>query len=219
MTDFEQATKPTRQLIERLRYNEEEIICISIPGLLYYPDFISSSDESELIETIDRQPWLTDLKRRVQHYGYKYDYKARAVDSSMYLGPLPAWAIAVAETLYSYGLMPRIPDQVIVNEYEPGQGIAPHVDCKPCFGKTIVSVSLGSSCMMNFTKVKAGTKCSLLLEACSVLVLSGEARYDWQHSIPARKSDVYQGEKIRRGRRVSLTFRNVLVNSNVGVDQ
>ena len=185
---------------------------IDIPGLLYSQNFISESYEAELIETIDRQPWLTDLKRRVQHYGYKYDYKARSVDSSMYLGPLPDWALEIAGELYSQGLMPRMPDQLIVNEYEPGQGISAHVDCKPCFDNTIVSISLGSSCVMNFTSVKDKTKYPLFLERRSVVVLAGEARYDWQHSIPARKSDVYEGERIARQRRLSLTLRNVLVD-------
>jgi|GEM_PF-1070943 len=187
---------------------------VDIPGLLCCLDFMSESYEAELIETIDRQPWLTDLKRRVQHYGYKYDYKARSVDPSMYLGPLPDWSLAVVRELYDRGMVPQIPDQLIVNEYEPGQGISAHVDCKPCFDNTIVSVSLGSSCMMNFTSVKDKTKYSLFLERRSAIVLSGEARYDWQHAIPARKSDVYEGERIARRRRLSLTFRKVLVDRN-----
>jgi hypothetical protein len=28
------------------------------------------------------------MKRRVQHYGWQYDYKASRVDSASYLGPL-----------------------------------------------------------------------------------------------------------------------------------
>ena len=210
MTEFNPPTKPIHASWNQTP--SEKIL--NIPGLHYYPDFISESLEAQLIETIDGQPWLTDLKRRVQHYGYKYDYKARSVDPSMYLGPLPDWANLVTRELHAYGLMPRMPDQLIVNEYEPGQGISPHVDCKPCFDNTIVSISLGSSCMMNFTKINAETTYSLLLERRSVLVLSEAARYDWQHSIPARKSDVCEGEKIKRGRRLSLTFRNVLVKPN-----
>ena len=41
------------------------------------------------------------------------------------------------------------------------------------------------------------------------LVLAGPARYDWRHSIPARKSDRVGDQVISRGRRVSLTFRTV----------
>jgi alkylated DNA repair dioxygenase AlkB len=42
-----------------------------------------------------------------------------------------------------------------------------------------------------------------------LLILSGEARYDWTHEIPARKSDVINGARQPRTRRVSLTFRTV----------
>jgi hypothetical protein len=52
-----------------------------ISGLTYIPDFITPIQETKLLNIIDQQPWLTDLKRRVQHYGYKYDYKSRSITS------------------------------------------------------------------------------------------------------------------------------------------
>ena len=42
-----------------------------------------------------------------------------------------------------------------------------------------------------------------------LLILSGEARYDWTHEIPAHKSDMINGARQPRTRRVSLTFRTV----------
>lgn len=47
-------------------------------------------------------------------------------------------------------------NQIIVNEYWPGEGISPHVD-KLKFADGIVSVSLGSTCAMIFRKV-GGTR-------------------------------------------------------------
>jgi len=41
-------------------------------------------------------------------------------------------------------------DMVIVNEYEPGQGIASHIDNAKLFDHIIVSLSLGSDVVMNF---------------------------------------------------------------------
>jgi hypothetical protein len=32
-----------------------------------------------LFETLDGAPWRSDLKRRVQHYGWRYGYRARQV--------------------------------------------------------------------------------------------------------------------------------------------
>jgi alkylated DNA repair dioxygenase AlkB len=184
---------------------------MQISGLTYLPNYISNQEESELIALIDAQPWLTDLKRRVQHYGYKYDYKARRINLSMKVGDLPDWLSNIAKRLYEEGFFKEMPDQVIINEYEPGQGIAPHIDCEPCFEDTIVSLSLASGVTMDFIHPIQNEKTAIYLEPRSIIVLKGESRYDWQHSISARKSDTYKGKNIKRSRRVSLTFRKVIL--------
>lgn len=182
----------------------------TVPGLRYIATYLTLEEQAALAAVIDEQPWLTDLKRRVQQYGYRYNYTGRTVDTSMFLGPLPIWASRLAQRLHHDGYTPELPDQVIVNEYEPGQGISSHIDCVPCFGDTILSLSLLSSCMMLFTHSRSQAQSSLFLEPGSLLVMQGEARYTWRHSIPARKSDVYNDQKIMRGRRLSLTFRTVI---------
>lgn len=182
---------------------------MDIPGLSYVPDYLSPSEQTELLLIIDAQPWLTDLKRRVQHYGYRYDYKKRAIDSSMYLGALPDWAQRLAQRLHDDGHIAVVPDQLILNEYLPGQGISPHVDCVPCFGDTILSLSLGSPCVMDFTSLKGKRHIPVLLEAGSLVVMKDESRYQWKHAIAPRLRDVYNGTTVVRGRRISLTFRKV----------
>lgn len=181
-------------------------------GLSYIAEYISRSQHDELLTAIDLAAWQTNLKRRVQHYGYRYDYKARAVDRSLYLGELPYWAIQLAHRLLNEGLVAEIPDQLIVNEYQPGQGISPHIDCISCFGDAIASLSLGSSCMMDFTCPDSHNY-ALFLESRSIVIMTGESRYRWRHSIKARRSDLYKGSKRLRDRRVSLTFRKVLLES------
>jgi alkylated DNA repair dioxygenase AlkB len=189
--------------MHNLLFDIEEKSVPEIPGLQYLPDFITVNEGRALIEAIDGQPWLNDLKRRVQHYGYKYDYKARAVTAGSYLGPLPDWLVPVSQKL------PFKPDQAIVNEYLPGQGISAHVDCVPCFADTIASLSLGSGAVMQFANGQK--KHDLYLEPCSLIILSGPSRYEWTHAISARKSDVVGDFKIERGRRVSLTFRTMII--------
>ena len=108
--------------------------------------------------------------------------------------------------------MPEVADQVIVNEYLPGQGISAHIDCEPCFKDTIVSMSLASNCIMYFTNESDRTlKIPVLLEPRSIVVLTRQARYEWMHSITARRYDEWEGIRLERGRRVSLTFRKVIV--------
>jgi hypothetical protein len=58
-------------------------------GLTYIPNYITEQKQQELITKIDNQPWLIDLKRRVQHYGYKYDYKARKITPELKIDPVP----------------------------------------------------------------------------------------------------------------------------------
>ncbi|MGH9198253.1 MAG: alpha-ketoglutarate-dependent dioxygenase AlkB, partial [Acidimicrobiia bacterium] len=115
---------------------------LGVPGLRYMADFIDFAAHDKLLATVDALPWQHSLRRRVQHYGYTYDYDARTV---RYLGPLPPWAFALACRLRE-SITPWTADQLIVNEYEPGQGIGPHVD-RPCFADVIVSLSLGSTCV------------------------------------------------------------------------
>jgi alkylated DNA repair dioxygenase AlkB len=184
---------------------------MAIEGLKYVTEFIDESEQTLLIDTIDRQPWLNNLKRRVQHYGYKYSYKARNIDRSMYLGALPIWAQPLTNTLLSAGYMKSLPDQLIINEYTPGQGISAHVDCIPCFGSIVCSLTLGSHCVMKLTEVDGLGSESLLLECGSLLVLSGASRYQWKHAIPARKRDNFNGQLLQRNRRISLTFRTTII--------
>ena len=195
---------------QRDLFNDATVASIpEIDGLTYIPDFIASTTESALIKIIDAQPWITELKRRVQHYGWRYDYKARSVTNDLRIGVLPDWLQSYAMRLQQAGLFADTPDQVIINEYLPGQGISAHIDCVPCFADTIASLSLESPCVMDFTHSKTGEKSSLLLEPRSLLVLSGDARYVWQHAIAIRKTDRYNGQIIQRTRRISLTFRKV----------
>jgi alkylated DNA repair dioxygenase AlkB len=163
----------------------------NIEGLSYTKNHINQEQERFLITQIDNQPWLKDLKRRVQHYGYKYDYKARRITPDLKIGNIPDWL----------QILPNF-DQVIINEYLTGQGITPHIDCIPCFGDTICSLSFLELCEMVLER--DNVKHSIILEPRSLLTLQGEARYKWSHSIPQRKSNI-------KNRRVSITYRKVIL--------
>lgn len=158
----------------------------NIPGLQYCPNFITAEEGRALINAIDQQPWLNDLKRLVQHYGYKYDYKARAVTDDAYLGALPEWIAPVAQKL------PFKPDQAIVNEYLPGQGISAHVDCVPCFSETVASLSVGSGAVMQFTNGQEKYDLYLEQRKPHYSLRPGTLQMDTCHP----------GKKIRCGRRL-----------------
>ena len=174
-------------------------------GLIYVPDFMSVAEQMKLLVAIDERKWSQELKRRVQHYGYRYDYKARQVDRSMRLGPLPDFVQDVLNELRMHEAVRSDFDQLIVNEYLPGQGIAAHIDCEPCFEDRIAIISLGWRYEIEFQYPKSRSSVTLMLAQGSLLVLSGPARYEWTHQIRPRLKD----HGVSRQRRVSLTFRKM----------
>ena len=188
-----------------------------VPGLVYQRNFLDEEHERCLVEWLDARAWRNDLKRRVQHYGWRYDYKQRTVDWSMRLGELPPALLDLSRRLYSRKLVPQMPDQVIVNEYTAGQGISIHVDKVGSFADGIATISLLESWEMNLhapsRRGKRGYTVPWLLERRSVAVMSGPARWKWRHEIKARESDPPiggAGNRRPRKRRISLTFRKVL---------
>lgn len=182
---------------------------MTVPGLHYVPDWLDSAHQHRLAAEIDSAPWSTELRRRVQHYGHRYAYGRRSVSVEP-ATPLPAWATELAGRLHAEGHLDRPADQVIVNEYEPGQGISAHVDCVPCFGPAVAAISLGSACTMDF--LGPAISVPVRLEPGGLCVMTGPARYEWKHAIAARRSDPSPSGpgRIPRGRRVSITFRTVL---------
>ena len=203
---------PQEQSAEQESPSRNHEAAALIGGLRYVENYISEYQHDWLLTEIDKHQWLDDLKRRVQHYGFKYDYKARRVDMGMRLGELPKWLKRLSQKLHEDKHMPEVADQVIVNEYLPGQGISSHIDCEPCFEDTIVSLSLGAGCVMDFTNRSDKTKkVPVWLAPRSLVVLSGEARHEWLHGIAGRKTDEWEGQKHERQRRVSLTFRKVII--------
>ncbi len=90
-----------------------------------------------------------------------------------------------------------------------GQWAIPHIDCRPCFGDVIASLSLLLRCIMRLENPKTSQGIDMERRPNSLLILSGEARHVWTHAIPARKSDTICGERVKRTRRLSLTFRKM----------
>ena len=115
-------------------------------------------------------------------------------------------------------------DQLTLNDYQPGQGIPPHVDTHSPFEEIFASLSLISGVTMHF-KTPEGLAKDIYLRPRSLILFTGEVRFNWLHSIATRKIDKVLGaigaEEMKdaevadssylkfRHRRVSLTFRKV----------
>lgn len=171
-----------------------------IPGLTVIEEYISEEEEKKLLEFLYTQEWSNKLSRRTQHYGYEYAYTP-----PYDLGPAPK----IPKLLQKYGDMisPGYFDQVIVNEYTPGQGIGKHTDHKRLFGDVIASISLGSGTTIIFSE--RDTEVELYVKPRTAIVMQDVARWRATHEIRAKKSDVVSGETVARGTRVSITYRKV----------
>jgi alkylated DNA repair dioxygenase AlkB/SAM-dependent methyltransferase len=120
-------------------------------------------------------------------------------------------------------------NQMTLNHYKPGEGIGSHVDTCSAFGDGLISISLNSGIVMEFTKVAttngadtdadadkaslARPKKLVYLPRRSLVLMSGPARFEWEHQIVTRRTDTHNGVVLPRGLRVSLTLRTALTLS------
>jgi alkylated DNA repair protein alkB homolog 8 len=179
---------------------------VKVPGLVLVCDFVTEKEEKEILKAIDSGIWRSDIKaRRVQHYGYTFDYKTRGVGTETCEFPKCIDRILMSKLSKISNF-----DQMTVNEYVPGKGIACHVDTHSAFEGPIVSVSLAASTVMMFKHFTDKTLHKTIeLPRRSMMVMSGPARLWWEHGIAYRSNDVIDGVMRKRDTRVSLTFRKI----------
>jgi len=172
---------------------------VGVPGFTLVRDAVSEAEEAALLAAIDATPWETSIKRRVQHYGFAFSYTGLGVDANRDdLVGMPPFVSGLP-------LPPGFaPEQLTINEYLPGVGIAMHVDTHSAFGDEIVVVSLGAGIALELRRGD-DTRCQWIPPR-SLYVMAGEARYGWEHGVASRQTD---GDRGRRSRRVSLTFRTL----------
>ncbi|XP_069747352.1 alkylated DNA repair protein alkB homolog 8 isoform X2 [Narcine bancroftii] len=211
----------------------EEVSPLSLPlGLLVIEEVVSPEYEKRLLAFADGNTDTTkenvqrSLKhRRVKHYGYEFRYDNNKVDKDKPLpGGLPEICGDILKQCMEKGYVKFKPDQLTINQYDPGQGIPPHIDTHSPFEDGIICLSLGAETVMDF-RHPAGRCVSTMLPRRSLLVMTGESRYLWSHGITPRKFDVVpasEKEKTgtisgdvsnltlnKRGTRTSFTFRKV----------
>ena len=157
-------------------------------GFRYQEEAISEQEQTDLvtaIQSLDLKPFEFHGyigNRRVINFGFKYDFTRRFVEKAdgipQFLHELLGRAAEFA------GNNQDAFQQVGINEYQVGAGIGWHRD-KPEFG-IIVGVSLLAPATMRFRKKENGNwvRVSQTLKPRSIYLLSGEARTEWEHSVP-----------------------------------
>ncbi len=132
-------------------------------GLVYRPGFMSAEEERTAIAVLDESHEVVPTD------------------------PLPARLEWLRERCAALAeVEPERFEQVLVTRYPPGAGIGWHRDA-PMFGSRIAGVSLGSECRMRFQRGKGEERrvWDLELAPRSAYLITGSARWAWQHSIPS----------------------------------
>ncbi|KRT79652.1 methyltransferase [Oryctes borbonicus] len=183
------------------------------PGLIVIEDFISETEESILMElcNFNEQENGSMKHRHVKHFGYEFRYDINNVNKDK---PLEDKMPQECDFLWERLKLRHIefkPDQLTVNCYKPGQGIPPHIDTHSAFEDPIISLSLGSSVVMNFKNENISMP--VVLPRRSLTIMSSESRYAWIHGITPRKLDIIPTQNdlsvIHRSTRISYTFRKI----------
>jgi alkylated DNA repair dioxygenase AlkB len=172
-------------------------------GLLYRPDLIDPDEERAVLAEIGTIE-LTVVRmhgqvarRTVRHFGFDYGYESWQLVPT---DPLPESLVWLRDRCAEFaGVPPGDLEQTLITRYPPEATIGWHRDA-PMFGPVVVGVSLLSPCTMRFQRRTGGERHVHELELAprSGYVLSGSARWAWQHSIPAMTALRY-----------SITFRTL----------
>lgn len=158
-------------------------------GYVYEPDFLLAAEEFELLQQLEQLPFQRaqykqfQANRRIVSYGGRYDYAANRLQDgepvAPFLQPLraraAAWSACAAEDF----------THVLIAQYASGVRLGWHRDA-PVY-EMVAGVSLRSACRMRFRRYPPQPRQKSLaieLEPRSIYCLKGEARWDWQHSVP-----------------------------------
>ena len=179
----------------------------AVPGLFLFPDFINEAKEQQLLNEIDDQTWIVDYSRRLQYYGYRNELE-KPYDLIPFPVSMPPLIYQLSQELVEQKILLLQPDQVIINEYVPGEGIIPHRD-RAYYENQICGVNLGSGCIMRFIKGRNEEGIDIEIPRRSLYLMQDDARKKWKHGIPPRKKDKIDGLVHHRERRVSITYRKV----------
>jgi alkylated DNA repair protein (DNA oxidative demethylase) len=136
-------------------------------------------------------------RRTVRHFGLDYRFETGELSAGEPLPDPMTWLRDRCAELIERDPADLV--QVLVSRYPPGAGIGWHRDA-PMFGSRIAGVSLLGPSRMRLRRRVGGqwTVAELRLAPRSAYVLSGKARWTWQHSISATKALRY-----------SITFRTL----------
>jgi len=156
-------------------------------GLSLVEEAVAPAEEAELAALIDAAPlepfkfgqWRG--KRLTFSYGSAYDFERGRIQEAP---PLPNRLLALRARLAALaGMEAEALVQALLIRYDPGAGIGWHRD-RPQFGE-VLGLSLSAPAILRLRRRTAAgfERRSITLPPRSLYRLSGEVRWEWEHSI------------------------------------
>ncbi|KKZ58468.1 alkylated DNA repair protein alkB like 6 [[Emmonsia] crescens] len=146
--------------------------------------------------------WTHLSRRRLQTWP-----SALSKSNTLLASPLPQWLISPIISRYTQlGIFRdsphKAPNHVLINEYQPGQGIMPHED-GAAYYPVVATVSLGTPIVLEMSekptdrehegfegsKRTTASRFRILQERRSLLITTGKLYTDYLHGIEERKID------------------------------
>lgn len=172
-----------------------------------HQDFITSDEEKNLLDEVEKK--FKRTKYQFDHWddaihGYRETEKPVWNDvNNAVLSRLKA--IAFPSTTPTSNVMQHVH---VLDLAENGH-IKPHLDSVKFCGTTIAGISLLSSSVMRLVHLEdQEIFCSALLNRRSLYIMRDIARYEFNHEILDNSVSFFRGEKIVKGRRISVICRN-----------
>jgi alkylated DNA repair protein (DNA oxidative demethylase) len=173
-----------------------------LAGLSQTTAIVTPGEEQMLTASVDAAElspfrfhgWLG--KRLTASYGWRYDFDDASLAPAE---PIPDWLLPLRAKAARFArLPPGDLVQALLIRYDPGAGIGWHRD-RPVF-EHVLGISLGAPATMRFRRRRPGgfDRASAELAPRSIYHLTGEARHEWEHSIPSTEVT-----------RWSITFRSL----------
>jgi hypothetical protein len=181
---------------------------LPIDGLAALIGYVSEGEQAQILADVNQQEWQQFHGKHSQEYGFNFSFYNPTPTSVT----IPPSILSLAERMVADGLLDPMPNYVLVDRYEPGEGSHPRVESDDPHDGAIASVTLGSGSVVRFSLAPYGpyfkeqpAHAELMqlhendrLGVCraayfptgSVFVIKDEARLGWRHEVQQTSSDL-----------------------------
>lgn len=188
-----------------IEYSCDKIKTEATENFEIIPNFISSQEEQVL---------LTEIDRHFRGIRYEYDHWDNAIhgyretEKSKW-GPKTQFILQRVRDCVFSSEATQLPLVHVLDLAENGY-IKAHVDSVKFCGPTIAGLSLISPSVLRLVKENdSALWLKAVLPSRSLYIMRNQIRFDYTHEILKDEESFIAGDRVKRGRRVSVMFRDL----------